>query len=49
MIKIKDRVYIALGTYFLATIGLFFTGIVWWYLLIIPAVLYIVLGGKKHV
>lgn len=49
MMSRKNRIYVALGSYFLATLGLFFTGTPWWYLLIVPAILFIIIGGKKHV
>ncbi len=49
MMNKRDRIYIALGTYFLATLGLFFTGSIWWYLIIMPAIIFVILGGKKHV
>ena len=44
-----NRVFVALGTYFIATIGLFFTGSVWWYLLVPVGIAYIFFGGRKHV
>ncbi len=49
MIKRRDRVYITFGTYFIAMIGLFFTGTAWWFVLLPIGVIYIFVGGKKHV
>ena len=49
MIKRKNRIYIALYSYFLSMIGMFFTGTAWWFLLTIIAVVYIFAGGRKHV
>jgi hypothetical protein len=49
MITKKNRVYMALSSYFLAMIGLFFTGSAWWFLLVLIAIIYIFIGGKKHV
>ena len=49
MMTKKNRIYIAFGTYFIATIGLFFTGTALWYLLIIPALIYVFIGGRNHV
>ncbi len=49
MIKRKDRIYIAFGTYFIAMLGLFFTGTAWWFTLLLLGILYVIFGGKKHV
>lgn len=49
MLTRKERIYVALSSYFLAVIGLFFTGSSLWFLLVLVAIVYAVIGGKKHV
>ncbi len=49
MLKRKDRIYVSIGTYFLAMLGLFFTGSSWWFLLLLVGIVYVIVGGKKHV
>ena len=49
MMTRKDRIYVALGSYFLSMLGLFFTSSALWFLMIIPAIVYVIFGGKKHV
>lgn len=49
MMSRKNRIYVCLGTYFLATLGLFFTGSPWWFVLLLGGLIFVILGGKKHV
>ncbi|HPG43999.1 MAG TPA: hypothetical protein PLJ98_09360 [Acholeplasmataceae bacterium] len=49
----RARTYVFLSSYTWATIGLFITGSLWFYLLTLAAFIYLLiggkLGGKKHV
>ncbi|MGE4319847.1 MAG: hypothetical protein AB7E61_00190 [Acholeplasmataceae bacterium] len=44
-----DKTLVVLSSYFYAVIGLFFTGSLWWFILIPFVTLLVVIGGKKHV
>ncbi|MFA7589357.1 MAG: hypothetical protein WCY22_03240 [Acholeplasmataceae bacterium] len=45
----KDRMMVLLSSYFWATLGLFFTGTFWFFLLPVFAMIFTFFGGKKHV
>lgn len=47
--KLKYRFYILLSSYTWATIGLFFTGSLFFLLMPLAAIYYIFQGGKKRV
>jgi hypothetical protein len=45
----KDRILVALSSFFWAVVGLFFTGSFLFFLIPLAGVIYAVLGGRKHV
>jgi len=47
--KLKDRILVMLSSYFWAVIGLFFTGSFLFFAIPVVAVIYLFVGGKKHV
>lgn len=47
--KLKYRFYILFSAYTWATIGLFLTGSLWFYLLPLMSFVYLFIGGRKHV
>ncbi|MDY0075084.1 MAG: hypothetical protein RBR75_04360 [Acholeplasmataceae bacterium] len=47
--KLKQRFYIMISAYTWAIIGLFFTGSFWFFILPAGALLYLLIGGKRHV
>ena len=47
--KLKDRVLVLLSSYFWAVLGLFFTGSFLFFIIPVVAVVYLFVGGKKHV
>jgi len=49
MIDRTNRICIALYSYFLSMVGMFFTGSAWCFLIFLSAIIYIFVGGKKHV
>ncbi|MCD4826316.1 MAG: hypothetical protein K8Q99_00885 [Acholeplasmataceae bacterium] len=48
-IKIKDRILVMLSSFFYGVLGYFFTGSLWWFLIVLAALLFVCIGGKKHV
>ena len=48
-LNLKDRILVMLSSVFYATLGFFFTGSFLWYLILVVALIYVVVGGKKHV
>lgn len=48
-IKLKDRILVMLSSFFYGVLGLFFTGSFLWFLILLPTLLFVVIGGKKHV
>ena len=47
--KLKYRFYVLLSSYTWAIIGLFLTGSLFFFVLPVAAIIYIFMGGKKHV
>jgi hypothetical protein len=47
--KLKDRILVMLSSYFWAVIGLFFTGSFLFFVIPVAAIVYLFVGGKKHV
>jgi hypothetical protein len=47
--KLKDRILVMLSSYFWAVIGLFFTGSFLFFVIPVAAIIYLFVGGKKHV
>ena len=47
--KLKDRILVILSSYFWAVIGLFFTGSFLFFVIPVAAIVYLFVGGKKHV
>jgi hypothetical protein len=47
--KKKDRVLVFLSSFFWAVVGLFFTGSFLFFLIPVLGVIYVFIGGKKHV
>lgn len=45
----KDRVLVALSSFFYAVVGLFFTGSFLFFLIPLIGIIYAIIGGKKHV
>lgn len=48
-IKTKDKKFVVLSSFFYGVLGYFFTGSLWWFLILIIALLFVCIGGKKHV
>lgn len=49
IMKLKYRFYVLLSSYTWAIIGLFLTGSLFFFVLPVAAIIYIFMGGKKHV
>ncbi len=47
--RTKDRILVALSSFFYATVGLFFTGSFLFFLIPLAGVAYAMFGGRKHV
>ncbi len=47
--KLKYRFYILFSAYTWATIGLFLTGSLLFFILPLAGLIYVLIGGKKHV
>jgi hypothetical protein len=47
--RTKDRILVALSSFFWAVVGLFFTGSFLFFLIPLAGIIYAVLGGRKHV
>lgn len=47
--KLKYRFYVLLSSYTWAVIGLFFTGSLMFFMLPLASLIYLLIGGKKHV
>ncbi len=48
-IKLKDRILVMFSSFFYAVLGLFFTGSFLWFIIVLAALMYVIIGGKKHV
>ncbi len=48
-LRLKDRILVMLQSFFLCVLGFFFTGSFLWFILLIIPIVYVWLGGKKHV
>ena len=47
--RLKDRVLVLLSSYFWAILGLFFTSSWLFFILPVAAIVYLFVGGRKHV
>ncbi len=45
----KDRVLVLLSSFFWAVVGLFFTGSFLFFLIPVIGLIYVIIGGRKHV
>jgi hypothetical protein len=48
-VRLKDRILVMLSSFFYGVLGYFFTGSMWWFLILLVALLFVGIGGKKHV
>ena len=48
-LNLKDRILVMLQVFFLCVIGYFFTGSFLWFIFLLIALIYVIIGGKKHV
>lgn len=47
--KLRQRFYVLFSSYTIATLGLFFTGSLWFFILPLCALGFLFVGGKRHV
>lgn len=47
--KLRQRFYVLFSAYAIATLGLFFTGLLWFFVLPLLALGFLFVGGKRHV
>lgn len=47
--RLKDRILVLLASYFWAILGLFFTSSWLFFILPVAAIVYLFVGGRKHV
>lgn len=48
-LRLKDRILVMLQSFFICVVGYFFTGSFLWFIMLLIALVYVIIGGKKHV